>query len=437
MKISVESIGVIGLSHLGLVWSAVFASYGYKIIGYDVNKTNLSSLENGIVPINEPGLQDLFIKYSDHFAFSDDPDCLKNSSIIFFLHDVPYDNEGIIDLTIIDHLLNESIPHFSNCVEFVLMSQVPVGFTRNLKEQLKKYHPGNSLHLTYCLQTLTIGKSLEWFEDPDRIVLGLADSSKKISTILLSVFEHLNCMIEYVSYESAELTKEAIQLKLAASVSFINTISDLCESLGADIREVTDVIKLDKRFSPYDYWRPGLGFAGGHIERGLATLNKLSLENDISPLFIDTIVELSDKRYSWLKRIIDDHILSIKKMPRICLWGLSYKKGTESLHNAHCLKIIRDYAHLSHITVYDPLAILPGDLNIKQFSSKIDALDNSDCLIILTEWDECMIKDLSELKVMNNRVVIDCVDIVDSNVRQHELITYFGMGLYRGGIKDA
>jgi len=423
-----ESIGIIGLSHLGIVWSSVLASYGYNIIGYDIDETIVSSLNDGIVPITEPGVQNLYNSHKDRFRFSTDPKCIRNCSIVFFLKDVPYDDHGVIELEIIYDLFEKVISQFSQNSEIVFQSQVPVGFTRKLQGRIRDSRPNLSFNLIYCAATLTIGTALEWFRDPDRIIFGFSDKPKKASSKLLSIFRHFTCPVECISYESAELTKEAIQLKLATSVTFVNTVSDLCEKLGADINEVMNVIKLDKRFSPYDYWRPGLGFAGGHIERGLATLNKLSVQNDISPMFIDTIIKLSDERYLWLKKIIDDHIISRNSRPRICLWGLSYKKGTDSLHNAHCLKIIRDYAHRSHITAYDPLTILPEELNFKQFSSKFDALKNSDCLIILTEWDECIINDPSELKVMNNPVVIDCVDIVGSGVREDQSISYFGMG---------
>lgn len=424
-----KTIGIVGLSHLGIVWSVAFAKNGFSVIGFDADREAIASLKNGIVPIAEPGIQEMYDNYKTQFFFSDNPESISNCSIVLFAKDVPYGQNGNINLIPINRLLEKIIPHLKRGCEFIFMCQVPVGFTRDLKKRIDHYYRHKSISLTYCLQTLTIGTSLDWFNNPDRIVIGMPDINKKPSKRLLNTFRDFNCSLEIVSYESAELTKASISLSLACSVTFINTISDLCEKLGADINEIVKVMKLDKRFSPLGYWRPGLGFAGGHIERDLATLTALSQKHSIEPKLIKTIVRNSKERYLWLVKVINEHVYSLVIKPKICIWGLAYKKGTDSLHNAHCLRVIKDFSATAELTAYDPLAQLPDkNNNVKEYSDKYEALCGADCVIILTEWDEFGVNNPKLFSSMKNRVIIDCVNIIGQKIRNNKNINYIGMG---------
>jgi len=423
-------LGIVGLSHLGIVWSAAFAIKGFHIVGFDIDSETVDNLNKGIVTIPEPGIQEIFDRHRDQLFFSTDPNCIKDCSIVIFAKDMPYNEAGVIDEKIINNLLKKIFPTLSNDTEFIFMCQVHVGFTRKIFHKINKYHFNRNISLTYCLQTLTIGTTMEWFNNPDRIVFGLANIQRKPSKRLINTYKHFNCPLEFVSYESAELTKAAISLSLACSVTFINTISDICEKLGADINDIVKVMKLDKRFSPLGYWRPGLGFAGGHLERDLNTLKELSKKNDLEPELIKTIIDNSKNRYNWLVDIIENNILNKNAKPRICIWGLAYKKGTDSLHNAHCLRVIRDFSARAELTAFDPWAVLPNNYKkVKQFQNKIEALRNADCVIILTEWEEFSINQPNTFDVMRKKIIIDCVNIIGPKIRTYQDINYFGMGI--------
>ena len=422
-------LGIVGLSHLGIVWSAAFARLGIKVYGFDTDKNIIDSLCKGKVTISEPGIQEIYDKFRSNLSFSTNSRSLTVCDIVIFAKDMPYDEEGVIDPTEINKLLGKVFPVLKQNAEFVFMCQVPAGFTRNLKRKIDKKFPACRINLVYCLQTITIGTSLEWFDNPDKVVFGLQDSKILPGNKLIDLYSHFNCPLEFVSYESAEMTKAAISLSLACSVTFVNAISDLCEKIGADINEVVKVMKMDKRFSPLGYWRPGLGFAGGHLERDLNTLMKLSVQNNLKGEFVKSIMTQSKQRFNWLTNILDENILAINKKTTICIWGLAYKKGTDSTHNAHCLRVIRNYKKKYKITVYDPLARLPLKYsNVQQYDNKLDALRNAECVVILTEWDEFAINNPEIFSSMKKKIIIDCVNIIGKDVRNNKNLKYFGMG---------
>lgn len=429
---AVKQIGVIGLSHLGVIWSVGYASLGFTVVGFDTDTVAVAGLAEGKLPIPEPGLPELLEKARRKVAFSSQPASLQSCDVIFFARDVPMDESGRIDLTAIDQLLDAAIPHLAPNVEFIFMGQVPVGFTRTLRGRIERMRPNFPFTLTYRVETLTISQAVSDFLHPDRIILGVHHSAKRPSPTALAVLQQpFNCPITVGSYESAELTKSAINVYLGNAVAFVNTIADLCEQVGANIQEVVAAMKMDKRFSPLCYWRPGLGFAGGHIERDLMTLTKLSEEHGLKPHLLQMIMQNSQERYLWLVRALDRYVYQAVPRPVLCLWGLAYKKGTDSLHNAHCLKIFRDYGARAEIRAFDPIAKLPKTISgVQVFPDKFSALDGSDALIILTEWDEFRCNDPRPfLERMKRPVIIDGVQILESGVRQDPHLTYVAMGI--------
>lgn len=424
-----------GLSHLGTIWSAGYASLGFPVVAYDDDPHTVSRLSEGDLPIPEPGLAEQFSGARSRLKFAAKPDALRDCSIVFFAKDVPYDEEGRIDLKPIDDLLDSAVPHLRPHVEFIFMGQVPVGYTRKLRDRIHRLNPQLSFNLTYRVETLTIGQAVSDFLHPDRVIIGVADPSQAIGPLARSVLEEpFGCPLAVGSYESAEMTKSAINIYLANAVTFVNTISDLCENVGANIQEVVTAMKMDKRFSPLCYWRPGLGFAGGHLERDLMSLSKLSEEHGIEPDLLKTIIRGSKNRYQWLVKALEHYVYERVARPTLCLWGLAYKKGTDSLHNAHCLKIFRDYGKRAQFRVFDPVAKLPPPLQqgvVTVCSDQFEALQGADVLVVLTEWDQFKMDDPRLfLEKMNRPVtIIDGVHMMSKTIYNHPSITCVGMGI--------
>lgn len=429
---SINCIGIVGLTHLGITWSIGYASLGFQVVAFDSDETAVGRLKNNDSIVPEPGLPELFRESSSRIEFSSNPNVLKRCDVVFFAYDVPYNEEGVIDLIPVHQLLDLIIPHLAPNVEFIFMGQVPVGFTRKLNQKIREKRPHLPFNLIYRVETITIGQAVSDFLNPDRVIIGLENSKKELTPKALKALqEPFKCPIVKGSYESAELTKSAINIYLANAVTFVNTISDLCEKTGANIQEIVAAMKIDKRFSPYCYWRPGLGFAGGHLERDLMSLSKLSEENGIEPTLLTTIIQNSKKRYQWLVNALEKNIYQKIKNPTLCLWGLAYKKGTDSLHNAHCVKIFRDYGQRAKFKAYDPQAKLPESIKgVEVFQDKFEALKGTDGLIILTEWEEFVLNDPRPfLERMKRPVIIDGVQILGQEIASHPGIHYIAMGI--------
>lgn len=430
------TVGVVGLSHLGITWSVGNADLGFKVLAYDPDQATVNRLSQGDLIIPEPGLAAQYQRAKPLLHFTATPEGLAECDVIFFAKDVPYDEEGVIDLTEIDQLWDRIIPHLAANADVVFMGQVPVGYTRRLVADIRRRRPGVPFQLVYRVETITISQAVTDFLKPDRIILGLEQKNlpltEKMRAVLLAPFD---CAHTIANYESAELTKSAINIYLANAVTFVNTIADLAENTGGDVRDIIAAMKLDKRFSPLCYWRPGLGFAGGHLERDIMSLSKLSREHDLQPTMLQTILANSKARYQWLARALEQHVFAHTKRPKIALWGLAYKKGTDSLHNAHCVKVLRDYLPKAEFVAYDPVAKLPATFGaVTTATDKFEALQGVDAVIILTEWDEFKVNDPAPFLAMRNAVVIDAVDVIGEAVLAHPAVNVLKMGVSHASV---
>lgn len=433
---SKPTIGIIGLSHLGVTWSVGYAALGFPVVAYDSDAQPVTMLQRGTLPIPEPGMPEQFAAARERLRCTSEPQALRECPVVFFAKDVPYDEEGRIDLTEIDQLLDAAIPHLAPNVEFVFMGQVPVGYTRTLEARIRRMRSGMPFTLVYRVETLTISQAVHDFLHPDRVIVGCSSVEQALSSTLRAVMvaPFGDPPVARCSFESAEMAKSAINIYLANAVTFVNVIADLCEHVGANIQEVVGAMKMDKRFSPYCYWRPGLGFAGGHLERDLMSLSKLAEEHQVDARFFHGIVQNSTSRYQWLVRHIENLVCAEVKEPTLGVWGLAYKKGTDSLHNAHCLKVFRDYGSRARFRVYDPVAKLPNALpGVEVCRDKFEALQGADGLLILTEWEEFMTNDPRPfVERMRRPVVIDGVQVCGEEIRRSPRLTYAAMGIPLG-----
>lgn len=406
-----NDIAFVGLSHLGLVFSICSATLKRKILAIDEDKNFIAKLAQGIIQITEPGLNLLLSKYARNISFSSDFSLLSRVSIIFISLDTPINKP--FDLKKLNRLIDKIIPCLADNSVLIISSQVPVGFTRKLSEKIKQKRADLKYKLYFFLNTLIVGDSVNRFLHPERIVIGLDSSSHQIQLEFLKFLKQFKVPVLKMSYESAELTKSAINLYLTSSIITSNTLADFCEKLGADIYEIIPALKSDKRIGPHAYLKPTLRISGGHLERELIKLKVLSIKHKIPNGIISPLINLNKKRINWLIRKINQ-LLKNSNIRTITIWGLSYKKDTESTHNAVSVDIIRRFGRKIKVQVYDPKAILPNVLsNFKRYTDKYTALRNSDLLIILNDWDEFQKADYEKVfNILNYPNIIDCSDIV-------------------------
>lgn len=406
-KSSKGNLAVIGLYHLGSVFSIGFASLGFKVLGFDPDKKIIRSLKKNKVPLFEPGLEKLLKKSKRRISFTTDFSKLSRYSTIFFTHDTETDGSGLTEK--LQHLINLSLPFFKQDSTIVVLSQVPVGFNTKLFKTIKAKRPDLNFSLYHWVDTIIMTKALERFLTPERIIIGKSDTNEKINATLKLILSKFSCPVFEMSYESAEITKAAINLYLATSVTFANTLSDFCENFGGNIYDIIPALKSDQRVGNFAYIYPGLGISGGHLERDLFMLKKIADKENISPGIVSEILDENENRYLWIeKKLIEiSKKIEIKK---ISLWGLAYKKKSTSVENAPSIKIISRLQKKYLISAYDPKAIIPRALELKFIRTldKYKTLKKSDVLILLTDWDEFQKIDFKKVeKNLKNKIIID------------------------------
>lgn len=427
-----EKIGFVGLSHLGMVSSICWSSLGWHVVGVDNNPDTVSDLAAGRLPIYvyEPQLADLLRDNRSRLKFSCEFSSLAECDVVFISLDTETDQANQSILFKLEQLVNQVIPWLASGVTVFLMSQVPVGFTRRLGQRIHTTRPDLKFELYYWVETLVIGNAVERCLRPERVVLGgdsneIAENSRL--EVLLSTF---SCPVIRMSYDSAELTKAAINLYLSVTVTFANVLADFCEATGASMKEIIPALRLDRRIGQYAYIRPGLGIAGGNLERDLVHLQRLGAKYGTDTGLIDYVLDHSAKRYQWVHRQLARYVYPHTSEPKIALWGLTYKKNTQSTQNSFAVRILRDLFGKAYLSAYDPVASLPTELQTYVTRcDRYEALKDADCLLVLTDWDEFADTDYATLaNKMHGRVIVDCVRVLDREAAILQGFRYISIG---------
>jgi UDPglucose 6-dehydrogenase len=424
-------IGVIGLSHLGIVASSCLASLGLDVTAID-EPALASALTARQLPIHEPGLPDLLARTAP--TFTADYAALKSCDVIIVALDTITDAENRSDLAVLDAYLDRAVPWLPDDGVVVLMSQVPVGYTRALGARLRARRPEFRARLYYWVETLVIGEAVARYLEPERIIIGADDWRPGVPAAaepaLDGLLARFGCPVFRMNYESAELCKAAINFYLAASVTYGNTLADLCEATGASMRALIPALRSDRRIGPAAYIRPGLGIAGGNLERDLVHLSELARERGVDAPLLPLILERSAERYGWLLRALERFVLKPGPPPRLAVWGLAYKKNSRSTKNSVSLRLLGDLAGRATVTAYDPQVTLPAPTpGVATAATALDAARGADALVILTDWDEFAAVDPGAIRAaLRSPVVLDAVGVLDPVRTRDAGLTYVAIG---------
>jgi UDPglucose 6-dehydrogenase len=422
----------LGLSHLGIVSSVGWASFGRPVLAVDPEVETVAQLARGDLPIHEPGLADLLERSAAHIMFSNNLALLADCSLVIVSRDVPTDATNHSDLKPIEALIDQAVPYLKPGVVLVVMSQVPPGFTHALGKRVRAVRPELPFQLFYWVETLIFGEAVNRTLHPERFIVGCADPVAPLPGIFEAGLEAYSCPILKMAYASAELTKTAINFYLAGSVTYANTLSDLCEAIGADWSEIVPALQLDKRIGPAAYLHPSLGVAGGNLERDLITLQNLCHTHDVDATYLDSLVDYNNRRFEWVTRHLRDRVFSRVARPNIGIWGLTYKRNTRSTKNSPGLRLIGELSGRARMRAWDP-AVAAGDVatDAEVVGAAEDVLAEADCLVIMADWDDFARAELHTVRdVMRRPLVIDCPGVLQQ--RRAELrsmrIEYVGMG---------
>ncbi len=412
------------MTHLGLVSATAVAAKGFATRCYDPDPAVIDRLSKGELPVHEPELDALRQANGDRQQCSADPGTLRDCDVVYVAPDVPTDAAGKSELAGILRLITDVASVLDRDAVMVVLSQVPPGFTRALTAV-----PHERLY--YQVETLVFGRAVERAMKPERYIVGCADPQRPLDPHFVAVLSAFGCPILTMRYESAELAKIAINFCLAASIGVANTLSEICERIGADWSEIVPALKLDRRIGPYAYLAPGLGIAGGNLERDLMTIIGLSERYGTDAEIVQASLGNSRHRAKWATRTLRDVLLARSPWAKIAIWGLAYKEDTHSIRNSPALAALAELPGTSFL-LHDPVvpaSALP-DAQPVSADDPVAMLTGADGLMILTAWPQYRAITPADIaRAMRGRIVIDPYRVLDRDRAIEAGLEHYTLGV--------
>ena len=406
------NVCVLGLWHLGTVTAASLASAGHQVVGLDFETEVVEKLGQGIPPLFEPGLEDLVksglsqgkLRFTTSIA-----DAVPGADILWCAYDTPVDDSDNAQVDFVIERLERTFPLLSDGTLVLISSQLPVGSTKILENHYRAQHPNTEVTFGYSPENLRLGAAIKVFTAPDRVVVGLRNERdrEQIRELLGQFTDHF----EWMTVESAEMTKHALNAFLATSVTFANEIAALCERVGADAKEIERGLKSEMRIGPKAYLAPGAAFAGGTLARDVRFLNTLGAEHHLETPLLAGVETSNQYHKSWTQRKLLE-LLGNLQGKTIAVWGLTYKAGTDTLRRSLSIELCRWLIDQGAVVkAHDPaVKTLPEDLAVALFTSPLEALQNADVLVLGTGWP-----DYRELSAVEVQAQTPNIAIVDPN----------------------
>jgi UDPglucose 6-dehydrogenase len=424
-----SKVGVLGMSHLGCVTAACFAKLGHTVVGYDNNEKVVEGLQQSKPPIFEPGLEEAIRDAAgkNRIGFTTDiSGALSGSDFAYIALDTPVDAEDRAYIGPVQVLFDEMLACLPEKAVVIVSSQVPIGTSRKFIGRLCQERKENGL--CYIPENLRLGDAIERFLSPERTVFGL--SSPELRQKIEELYAGIPGERLYMSLESAEMSKHALNSYLATMISFSGEISDLCEKTGANALDVMNALRTEKRVSPHAPISPGLGFGGGTLARDIQMLRALGAELSVPTRVFDAVLEARDARLNYVPERISS-ILGAISGKTIAFFGLTYKPNTDTLKRSLALQIIDKMVFSNpNIRAYDPAIQSPiqGYPGITVCTSPNEAVKNADVLVITTPWDDFSRVDYAAVaKLMRNPVVLDTTNCYAEKIKGH--MEYRGIGV--------
>jgi UDPglucose 6-dehydrogenase len=361
------------------------------VIGWDPDGSTVEKLAAATPPVAEPGLAELVRSGLDSAALrfvSDRQRAVAGADIVWITFDTPVDDEDRADVGAVVDQVVDLFKDLTDGSLVLVSSQLPIGTIAALERAWHDVAGERRVTFACSPENLRLGKAIDVFTHPDRVVAGARNIQDRAR--IERLFAPITTRIEWMSVESAEMTKHAVNAFLATSVTFINELAALCETSGADAKDVERGLKSERRIGPSAYLSPGAAFAGGTLARDVVALKTLGVRVGRKTPLLDG-VEISNREHrNWPQRRLVDELGSLKGKP-IAVWGLTYKPGTDTLRRSTSVELCRWLVEQGCLVrVHDPAAVsLPADLTgVARFDSPVAAAESAAALVVATEWPE-------------------------------------------------
>lgn len=381
-------VAVLGLWHLGSVTAACLASAGHSVTAFDPVPELISTLTSGRPPVAEPGLADLITSgiRSGALRFTSDvSEAVRNADVVWITFDTPVDEDDVADVAFVERQVEATFPFLADETLVLCSSQLPVGTVGRLEQAWLKVAAGRAISFACSPENLRLGKAIDIFTNPDRVIVGVRDDRARAR--VRALLQPITDQVEWMSVESAEMTKHAVNAFLATSVTFINELAALCERTGADAREVERGLKTERRIGPRSYLSPGGAFAGGTLARDVTFLRALGATVGRPTPLIDGVLASNTAHRMWARRRLESDLGNLAG-EKIAVWGLTYKPGTDTLRRSDALDLCRWLVGQgASVHVHDPAAPrLPADLAVTRHQDPLEAAAGARALVLATGW---------------------------------------------------
>ena len=434
-------IAIVGTGYVGLVTGTCFAEMGTEVFCVDVNAEKITNLKQGIIPIYEPGLEEMVHRNQQagrlHFT-TDLTECLNEVEVLFSAVGTPPDEDGSADLKYVLEVARTVGRNMTKHLLVVTKSTVPVGTARKVRETIQEELDKRGLPLEFDVASnpefLKEGAAIKDFMSPDRVVVGVeSERAKELMTRLYRPFLLNNFRVIFMDVPSAEMTKYAANAMLATRISFMNDIANLCELVGADVNMVRKGIGSDSRIGS-KFLYPGCGYGGSCFPKDVKALIKTAEKHGYEMKVLNAVESVNEKQKSVLFNKLFKHYKGALQGKKIAVWGLAFKPETDDMREATSLVTIdRLLREGCKVRVYDPVAMeecrrrMGG--GVEYAADMYDTVLEVDALLIQTEWKQFRLPNWSLLlKLMNNPVIIDGRNIYDAEELQHLGFDYYCIG---------
>ena len=435
-------IAIVGTGYVGLVTGTCFAEMGTEVFCVDVDKNKIDNLKKGIVPIYEPGLDELVARNMQagrlHFT-TELKECLDEVEVLFSAVGTPPDEDGSADLKYVLEVARTVGRYMNKYILVVTKSTVPVGTAQKVKRAIKDEQAKRNVNIEFDIASnpefLKEGAAVKDFMSPDRVVVGVeSERAEKSMSKLYRPFLLNNFRVIFMDVPSAEMTKYAANAMLATRISFMNDIANLCEIVGADVNMVRKGIGTDARIGSR-FLYAGCGYGGSCFPKDVKALVKTAADSGYQMRILEAVEAVNEEQKSILFRKLVKHFNGDIKGKRIALWGLAFKPETDDMREAPSLVLIEKLRNAAClVSAYDPVAIpeaqrrLPEDV-ISYVKDIYEAVIDADALLLVTEWKEFRMPSWSVIKkLMATPLILDGRNIYDKEELEEAGFIYHCIG---------
>lgn len=434
-------IVVIGTGYVGLVTGTCFSEVGIDVVCVDIDTKKIENLQNGVIPIFEPGLDALVAKNvaKGRLGFSTSlSESIPGADVAFIAVGTPPGEDGSADLKYVIGVAQEIGQHMDSYGVVVTKSTVPVGTAQKVEEAIQQELEKRQLDISFDVASnpefLKEGAAIDDFLKPDRIVVGV--SSLKAEEVMRKLYKPFllnGHPIIFMDVPSAEMTKYAANSMLATKISFMNDIANLCEIVGADVNMVRKGIGSDARIGD-KFIYPGIGYGGSCFPKDVKALIKTAASNGYQMQILEAVEAVNEKQKSVLFDKVMNRFQGDLYGKTFAIWGLSFKPNTDDMREAPSLVIIDSILNAGGIVkAYDPVAMLEtrhvlGD-TITYCENEYEVLEEAEALLVVTEWTDFRSPDFDKIrKMLKNPIVFDGRNIFDSKEMNSIGFEYYGIG---------